>query len=283
MVKIGAHVSAAGSLSKSLENAQRIGAEATQIFISPPQSWLKANHTDEEVEKYLLNLKNSGIYPNFIHGAYLINLATQNPLNLEKAISWLTYSLKEAERFKLEGTIFHLGSAGKISFENSLDQVVRSLNQVINEANTPDNEPPYLILENCAGAGNLIGDTIEELAQIVDRTGNKKIKICLDTQHLFASGYDITQKKILDQLLTQFEDQIGFDNLAAVHLNDSKTEMGSKKDRHENIGEGKIGKEAFSYLLNHPMLSDKPFILEVPGFDNTGPDEKNINLIKSLL
>jgi len=278
MPKIGAHVSSAGSASNSFENALKIGAESTQIFITPPQQWFQKLYQDEEIEKYLETKKISGITPNFIHGSYLINLATDKPENLKKATSWLAYSLNTASKLGMEGTIFHVGSSKNITFQEALPQVVLALKTILS-----DSEGADLILENCAGAGNLIGDTIDELSEIIEKVGDRRVKICLDTQHLFASGYDIRSEEIINKLLAEFDKKIGLKNLAAFHANDSKTEFNSKRDRHENIGEGFIGKEAFKILLNHPKLTSVPFILEVPGFEEKGPDKKNIDILKSLI
>lgn len=277
-MKIGAHVSSAGSLSNSFLNAQRIGASCTQIFITPPQQWFAKKYQEQDIKNYQQAQKSSGIGPNFIHGIYLINLATDNLVSLAKAIEWLSYSLNTASSLGIKGTIFHLGSGKDKSFADCLPQVTHAIKTILQKSEGAD-----LILENCAGAGNLIGDSLWQLAQIIEQVKNPRLKVCLDTQHLFASGLDIRETDQVDQLLAEFNSSIGLENLVAIHINDSKVEFASKRDRHENIGEGKIGLSAFGYILNHPKLANLPFILEVPGFAGQGPDQENINILKSLI
>lgn len=275
--KIGAHVSAAGSLSLSFERAQEIGAECTQIFISPPQQWAQIEHSSKEIEKYLQETKKTRIEPNFVHATYLINLASQNPEHLQKSINWLIHAQKEAERLKVIGTIFHIGSAGKMERGEALNQVIKAVSEILQNTGQIN-----LILETSAGAGNTIGDEFFELGQIIKKVGDNRLKVCLDTQHTFASGYDVRSKEGLDQTLEEFEGQVGLKNLVVIHANDSKTELGSRKDRHENIGDGLIGLDGFRNIINHQSLKDIPFILEVPG-EGSGPDTNNILRLKGLI
>ncbi|MCL5783911.1 MAG: deoxyribonuclease IV [Patescibacteria group bacterium] len=277
MPKVGAHVSAAGSLDLSFERAQEIGAEATQIFISPPQQWLHSNHTEEEIARYKDQANKTRIEPNFIHAAYLINLASPNPELVKKSIDWLIYSQKVAEKLWAEGTIFHIGSFKDTTEEQALKQVIEAIKTIIKSTGNVT-----LILENSAGAGNLIGDQFSELGKIIRQVNDPRLKVCLDTQHAFASGYDFRTKEGLKKTLAEFDREVGLANLVAIHANDSKVEFGSHRDRHENIGEGFIGLEGFKNLINHPALQNIPFILEVPGFDNNGPDKNNVQLLKSL-
>lgn len=281
--KIGAHVSAAVSLELSFEKAQSIGAEVTQIFISPPQQWFQTKHGEEETKRFRDKETEVGIGPNFIHGTYLINLGTQNPEHLEKSIDWLIYAMNFASQIKSSGLIFHLGSHKGVGFEKVLPQIVASLSRVLKKTNKPENEPTTLILETSAGAGGGLGGTFTELGQILKGVLSDKLKICIDTQHIFAAGYDIRTPLGLNNVLAEFDKEIGLKNLAVIHANDSKTELKSGRDRHENIGEGFIGQEGFAGLLNHPQLANIPFILEVPGFSGTGPDAENVKLLKSLI
>lgn len=277
MTKIGAHVSAAGSLDLAFDRALEIGAECTQIFISPPQQWFKKVYSQENILQYRQKAIHTGIGPNFIHGAYLINLASENPLNVAKSVDWLIYSQRTAEQLGIGGTIFHIGSSGKMERNQALDQVTKAIYKILEK--TGDAQ---LILETSAGAGNTIGDEFFELGKIIKNSKDSRVKVCLDTQHIFASGYDIRTKKGLEKTIEEFDREVGVDLIVAIHTNDSKTELGSHRDRHENIGEGLIGKESFTQILNHPTFKNLPFIIETPGFANTGPDEKNIQILKSL-
>lgn len=279
MPKILAHVSAAGSLDLSFDKAAQIGAEGSQIFISPPRQWNKIKHSDEEINRYKLKQVETKISPNFIHGTYLINLGTQKPEHLQKSINWLIYALNEAGLLGIEGVIFHPGSAGSQTFEDVKDQVVKALSEILKNSSSNSN----LILETSAGAGAVIGDKFAELGYLIRNVKDRRLKICMDTCHVFAAGYEVRDRGGLDKTLEEFDKEIGLENLVAIHANDSKFDKGSKKDRHDNIGEGFIGKKGFSNLLSHPKLQNIPFILEVPGFEGNGPDEKNVKILKSLI
>lgn len=279
MPKVGAHISAAISLDLSIDRAGKIGAECTQIFISPPQQWVQTKHSAEEIKIYRQKVDKSNIGPNFIHGTYLINLATQNPDHLKKSMNWLTYALNTAGELGIEGVIFHTGSHGGVGFDKVADQIVRSISAILSEVEGS----PSLILENSAGQGGTVGSKFSELGQIHSQVADDRLKVCLDTCHLFVAGFDIKTKEGLQKTLDEFDLQVGLKNLAAIHANDTKFDLSSGKDRHENIGEGFLGKEGFKNIINHPKLKDIPFILEVPGFSNSGPDKENIDILKKLL
>lgn len=279
MPRIGAHVSAAGMLDLSLDRAQAIGAECSQIFISPPQQWAQIQHTGEEISQHRHKADQTGIGPNFIHGTYLVNLGTQNPEHLQKSIDWLIYAQHMADKLGVSGTIFHLGSHGGLGLEKVVGQITLAITKILEQSP----EKPYLILENSAGMGGSIGSKFFDLGQILNKVGDYRLKICLDTQHAYAAGYDLKNTIGLRDVLTEFDETIGLENLAAIHANDSKFDLGGGKDRHENIGEGFIGTEGFEHLINHPALQHLPFILEVPGFTGSGPDKENIEILKALL
>lgn len=277
MPKVGAHVSAAGNLALSLERALELGAECTQIFISPPQQWAQIEPSEEIAEEYKKKVLQTQISPNFIHAAYLINLASPNPEFVRKSISWLIYSQNAAEKLGMKGTIFHIGSFKGTTEQEALNQVIKAISEILSKTDSVD-----LILENSAGAGNLIGNSFQEIGEIVRRVQDQRLKVCLDTQHSFASGYGWKTKEETARTLEEFEREVGLKNLIAIHANDSKTEVSSKRDRHENIGEGFIGLEGFRNIINHPSLKEVPFILEVPGIAGSGPDKNNVEKLKSL-
>lgn len=278
MPKIGAHVSAAGFISRSFQRASEIDADCFQIFISPPQQWIQTKHSENEVAEFKKLQSESKIAPNFIHGTYLINLGTDNPEHLRKSIDWLIYSQKTAGELSLKGTIFHPGSHKKRGFDSVETQVINSLETILKE--TPDGVE--LILETTAGGGGSIG-SFQELGKLLKQLNHPQLKVCLDSAHIFATGFDLRTKEGVYTMVQEFDHLIGLENLSVIHCNDSKVEFGSGRDRHENIGEGFIGKEGFSYLLNHPKLKDQVFILEVPGFSGDGPDKENIDILRSLV
>jgi deoxyribonuclease-4 len=276
MPKVGAHVSAAISLEFAFDKAQKIGAECFQFFVSPPQQWAFTSHDAKEIDKFKLKALETQIGPNFIHGTYLVNLGTDNPVHLRKSTDWLIYGMKMAEKLGIQGLIFHTGSHKGKGLEGVMDQIVSAIKEVMSHIESDT----QLILETSAGGGGSIGRNFAELGQILKLVQDDRAKVCIDTAHTFAAGYD--WRSDIEAILEEFDREVGLDNLVAFHANDSKVDFESYKDRHANIGEGFMGQIAFAQLLNHPKLADKPFLLEVPGFSDEGPDRENIEILKKL-
>lgn len=242
-------------------------------FASSPRSLSTRKFSDLEIEKYLSKKKEANIGPHFLHGVYLINLASESHSLLQASINSLIFYQQFADSIKANGTIFHLGSHKGRGLAETIDQIVISLNYVLDSS--PKDTKLYL--ETAAGQSGTIGANLDELGQIFSRIGNKsKIGFCLDTQHIFASGYD------LSKVLTAFDKSIGIKYLSVIHLNDSKSEFNSHLDRHENLGEGKIGLELLAQLINDSRLANASFILEVPG-SGSGPRKVDIDKAKSLI
>ncbi len=277
-MKIGAHVSSAGGISKSVARAADIGCETLQIFGSSPQGWAFKSVPEKEVEAFRTASAEAGIGPAFLHAIYLINLGTPNPANLEKGVQSLTNYMKLAADIGANAVIFHPGSHKGAGYDAIFDQVVSALKRVLDDSP----EGPSLAVENMAGMGEHIGAKFEELGRIIEAVGSPRLKVCLDTQHSFAAGYDLATTPGIEAMITEFEDTIGKDRLAAVHANDSKRPCGSGVDRHDNIGEGFIGESGFATIMGHPAFRDVPFLLEVPGFEGKGPDQRNIDILKTI-
>ena len=277
-MKVGAHVSTAGGLSTAFKRAQDIGAETIQIFGSPPQSWRRKEPNDEETATFRARMAETGIEPVFIHAIYLINLATLNPELLAKSIDSLSFSVGLCSRIGALGIIFHVGSHKGAGFEKMLPQIVAAVQQVL-EA-TPDDA--WVILENSAGMGGSVGSKLTELGAIMRGVGSPRVKACFDTEHAYAAGYDVADKGGLEAALEELDRELGLDNLVAVHANDSKIALGAGVDRHDNIGEGHIGRKGFEVIMAHPALRDIPFLLEVPGFQGEGPDKENVDILKAV-
>ena len=277
-MKVGAHVRTAGGVDKAVDRAQEMGAETIQVFSGAPQAWRRKNYSKGEVDAFKARLKETGIGPVFIHGLYLMNFGTDNPELLKKSQEALIAEMNSASLIGARGVIFHLGSHKGAGYEARVGQVVDQCRQVLDA--TPDDA--WLILENAAGQGGAIGSKFAELGRIAQESGSDRVKICLDTQHTFAAGYDVKTREGLDATMAEFDKEIGLDRLAAVHANDSKIELGGSRDRHENIGEGFIGRDGFENLLSHAAFADVPFLLEVPGFDDSGPDKANVDILKEL-
>jgi deoxyribonuclease IV len=277
-VKIGAHVRTAGGVDKAIDRAQEMGAEAIQIFSGAPQAWRRKNYSKAEVDLYKAKVKETGIEPAFIHGLYLVNLASSNPDFLAKSYEALVAEMHAAALLDAKGVIFHLGSHKGAGYDSCVDQVSEYVRRVL--AATP--EEAWLILENSAGMGGAVGSSFAELGRIARESGSDRVKVCLDTQHAFAAGHDVKTRKGLDAVMDEFDRQIGLERLVAVHANDSKCALGGGLDRHANIGEGHIGREGFVNILSHPAFAEVPFLLEVPGFEDQGPDRENVEILKAL-
>jgi len=278
MAIIGAHVSVAGGIDKAVDRAVAIGAEAMQIFVSAPQSYSFKIPDPELVKKFKEKYQAAGMKALFFHAIYLMNLASQKPQINHLSKQSLVDYLKVAALLGADGVVTHIGSYTGSTYEQSIETIQKSINWIL--SNTPDETT--LILEVTAGTGNTIGSKYEHLRDI--RAGIAdvhRVATCWDTQHTFASGYDIVND--LDGVLSQYDELVGIDTLKVIHCNDSMVPFDSKKDRHQNIGHGEIGTEVFKSLLYNPRLANLPFILEVPGMDGKcGPDQENIAKLKSL-
>ncbi len=277
-MRIGAHVSSAGGCQTVFARAEAIGAEAIQLFLSAPQQWKTPNITPEQEEGFRTGLAAAGV-PVFIHGIYLANLATKDEAILEKSVTTLSNALSWAGRLGAEGVIFHVGSHLGAGFDDVLPQVCSLLRQILEAA--PGSA--QLLLETNAGQGACVGRTFGELAAMINGTaGDSRLGICIDTCHVYAMGYDIASREGCELTMAEFQRELGLDRLRAVHANDSKMPLGAVRDRHENIGDGHIGTEGFRTLMAHPASANVPFLLEVPGLDNKGPDKANVDRLKAI-
>ena len=257
-MRIGAHVSSAGGLDKAVDRAVDIGCEAIQIFGSSSRSWAFKPLPEETAERFRLKAKEADIGPVFFHAIYLINLATASPENQRKGIDSLVNYMGLAHQIGASGVIFHPGSHSGEGYEAVLDRTVAGIETALEESP----EGPWLTIENTAGMGKHIGASFRELGTIiaaVKPTLRSRLRICLDTQHSFAAGYDVATPDGLETMLAEFDETIGLDRLAAVHANDSKYPLGGGVDRHENIGEGHIGISGFETIMASPRLFRGPF------------------------
>jgi deoxyribonuclease-4 len=277
-MKIGAHVSASGGVDKAIDRAQDIGAEAIQIFSGAPQAWRRKDHKPQEVEAYKSKVAETGIAPAFIHGVYLVNLATSNQELLAKAVDALTHDMNVCHLLGAKGVIFHIGSHRGAGFDAVFPQVVDSVRRIV--AATPLDT--WLILENSAGMGDAIGSKFAELGAIMREAGSDRVKVCLDTQHAFASGHNLKTADGVAAAMDEFDREIGLAGLVAVHANDSKCPLGGGVDRHENIGEGHIGHDGFEAIMAHGSFQNVPLLLEVPGGEKKGPDQPNVEALKAI-
>ena len=277
-MQIGAHVSSAGGISKSIDRGLEIGCEAIQIFGSSARTWAFKHPPEKEITAFKERRAETGMGAVFFHAIYLINLGSPNPELVEKGIQSLVNYMTLAADIEADGVIFHPGSHKGQGYEQVFDQAVAAIQRVLDSSP----EGPYLCLENMAGMGQHIGAKFEELGGILRAVDNPRLRICLDTQHSFAAGYDLTTIEGVEGMIAQFDESIGADKLAAVHANDSKQLCGSGVDRHDNIGEGYIGEQEFACIMGNSIFRDIPFFLEVPGFEGDGPDQQNIDILKRI-
>lgn len=268
---IGAHVSVAGGLAAGIDHAKHIGAEAIQIFGSSPRQWQTAFPSKENVLAYKKALSGSDVQAVYLHAAYLANPAGEKPDLWQKSIQSLADHLKIVEMIGADGLIFHTGSGN-----------IRRVSQAIREVLKLIPGKSRLLIENSSGGGQKVGTTIDQLAEIFHAVDSGRVKFCLDTAHAFEAGVlEYTPEKI-ESFFDEWDAKVGLENLVALHANDSKTKFGSHSDRHENIGEGYIGMEGFKNLAKEKRLHDKVWLLEVPGFDDLGPDKRNVDILTSL-
>jgi deoxyribonuclease-4 len=277
-VLLGAHVSTAGGIHTAIERAQRCGAESVQLFTQSPRAWRPTNHPPENVERFKQGRREADIGGVVCHALYLINLASPNDDLYEKSVTALANTTDVACAIEADAAVFHVGSHQGAGLEAALERVVPALRQTLEHCS----ETTWLLMENTAGAGDTIGRSIAELAllfEALDR--HPRLGICLDSCHLYASGYDVTDRGELDRLLDEVEATIGLDRLRAVHVNDSQAPLGSNRDRHANICEGLIG-DGLGVFLGHPALQGLPALLEVPGPDGHGPDAEELRKVREL-
>lgn len=277
-MRIGAHVSTAGGLATAFGRAQAIGAETIQIFASAPQQWQSSKATPEDAQAFRTTMAESGIGPVFVHGAYLINLASSDDLLVRRSTGALRSSLRLCSQIGAAGCIFHIGSHKGGGFESCVEQVARLLRETLEQSP----EDALIILENAVGGGGTVGSRFAELGDIMRLADSPRVKVCLDTQHCYAAGYDLASPEGIEAAMDEFGREVGFENLVAVHANDSKVALGGGLDRHENIGDGHIGVAGFEVIMAHPAFRDVPFVLEVPGTDRKGPDAPNVEALKAV-
>jgi deoxyribonuclease-4 len=278
-MRFGFHLSIAGGFSKVFERARKRSCETIQFFSRNPRGWKYGPLDEEEVSLFRSSLPSSGLSPVFLHMPYLPNLASKESKFYTRSIDSLAVELERAEMLGAQYLILHLGHRMGASEEEAIDAVCEGIDQSFKvRAN-----PVILLLENTAGQGSEIGSTFEEIGKIIRGVGeNERVGVCLDTAHAFEAGYDLSREDGLERTLESFDRQVGLNRLHLLHLNDSKTPLGSGADRHWHIGEGHIGLSGFRSLVNHPLLSPLPGIMETPRKD-TVEDVKNMRVIRSLV
>jgi deoxyribonuclease IV len=280
-IRVGIHTSIAGDITGSLEIAHKLGANALQIFSSSPRMWDRGTSriSDADASRFRERRKELALGPLVIHGNYLINLASPDPVLRTRSILAFHQEIVRATALGADYLVFHPGSGRDGSKESAIAAIVSSLRQAARGLKLGDLR---ILLENTAGQGSTIGVRFEELKEIADGCKDLQLGVCVDTAHLFAAGWDIKTPEGLEKALSDIDRTVGLKCVAVIHVNDSKTALGSRVDRHQHIGEGKIGLEGIRRILNHPLLAGKAFILETP-IDEPGDDRKNVAAVWKLL
>jgi deoxyribonuclease-4 len=280
-IRIGIHTSIAGDVVGALELAHGLGANALQIFSSSPRMWTQGPLRISEADaiRFRARRKELGLGPLVVHDNYLINLASPNPVLRTRSVQAFHQELVRAAALGADYLVAHPGSGREGTKEAAVAAIAQGLRQAARGLRLGDLQ---ILLENTAGHGTSVGSRFEELKAILDASTDLALGVCIDTAHTFASGWDIRKAEGLDATLEAIDRTVGLARVPVFHVNDSKTALGSRVDRHEHIGKGKIGLEAFERILNHPMLAGKAFIAETP-IDKPGDDKRNVATLWRLV
>ncbi len=278
-MRLGAHVSISGSLDLAVDRAAAIGCECMQIFYGSPRQWRTITYDDEAIERFVEKRRAARLDPLVAHGAYLVNLGARDRSIQRRSIASLRATVIGVERLEGLGAVTHLGSGTGATRSVALRRVAASVRQILDET-----EHAAILLENSAGMGDALGATFEDMADVLHHLdGDTRVGVCLDTAHLFAAGWNLTTSAGIDAMLDAADRIIGWERIRLLHLNDSRAALGSRVDRHENIGEGKIGAAGFRALVTHPRVRPLAGIIETPGFGKKGPDRKNLARLRRLM
>ena len=281
-MRIGAHVRAGKGLVPALDHGADVGAEVIQVHTQSPRMWKPAQYGPEVLASYRqAQMEHPTVTSTFCHATYLINLATPDPELASKSRACLRANLATADGMGADGLVLHIGSHRGRGLEAALPGIASALVEALDSVEPSGGSCPIL-LENAAGAGDTVGRSFEELEEVIDASGgDERLGVCLDTQHLWASGIPFASTDESDAMVGMVARTVGLERLRCLHLNDSKVPFGANRDRHENLGEGTIGAPGFVSLLGHPDLQGLPAVLEVPG-DGDGPRAEDVHKAREV-
>ena len=278
---LGVHMSIRGGVSMAIERARSIQCTATQIFVKNNMQWFARPLRRDEIRAFLDHVQRGELLSIFAHANYLINLAATNPQFRANSIRALSEELIRADQLQLPFLVVHPGAHLGAGEEAGLERIVESIDHAL--AGLPKIKT-RIALETTAGQGSCLGSKFEHLAYIISRVCEpERLCICLDTAHIFAAGYDIASKEGIRKTFREFDRVVGRDRLAAIHVNDSKTVRGSRVDRHEHVGKGKIGLEAFRFIMRDRRFRKIPKVLETPKGKDLREDVENLKTLRALL
>ena len=282
MPLLGAHMSVEGGLHKAFERIGRVKGKALKIFSKNQRQWRVPELTDAEISDFLAAWQQWGKGPVAAHDSYLINLANPDETKMNRAVNAFADEITRADRLNIPYLIMHPGSHVGGGIDAGLEHLTSNLDRAFEQ--TKEAQSVMVLLETTAGQGTGIGASFEEIAYVMAHSQfQERLGVCLDTCHVFAAGYDIRTKAGYDKTFAAFDKSIGLEHLRFFHINDSKKEMGSRVDRHEHIGKGKIGLEGFRLLLNDPRFENHPMVLETPKEKDLKKDIENLKLLRSLI
>jgi len=273
-MKFGTHVSIAAGLDKAPKRANDLGCECFQLFTRSPRGGQPSRLDDEVIENFLSDCNKYDLDNYYVHTPYFINLASLDNKVRNNSIRLIREDLERSSLLKVKSIMTHLGSSKGMDRSEAIKNVADSVVKILDGYTGSS----ILMLENSAGQGDTIGDTFEEIAEILRLTDNDEVRVCIDTAHLFGAGYDLRDKESLDITLSKIKKSFGLDKVMLIHGNDSKVDLGERKDRHEHIGKGKIGEGGFKAIVEDSRLSHLDIIVENP------PDEvaEDIKLLKKI-
>jgi len=277
----GAHQSIAGGVHKSIERGKQATCDTIQIFNKSNNQWRAAKLMPDDVDKFFELIEETGVTVATSHTSYLINIASPDePLN-RKSYRSLKEEMERCETLKIPNLLMHPGSHVGSGEEVGMNKIAENINRLFDELS---NNHVTLLFETTAGQGTNLGYTFEQLAYMIDRVENKnKIGVCLDTCHIFAAGYDLVDPRGYKKTMKSFDEIVGLDHLKIIHVNDSMKEFGSRRDRHEHIGQGFIGLDGFRNIVNDKRLKNIPMILETPKGEDLTEDIENLKVLRSLV
>jgi deoxyribonuclease-4 len=285
-MNVGAHVRGGGKLIPSLEAGVEIGATSIQVFTQSPRMWKPSQYAPEVLAAYReAQAAHPTITDTFCHASYLINLASANLELYEKSVECLTHNLSVARGMGSSGLVLHVGSHMGAGFDGVVRQIADAFERALEEADpAPQGVPDCpILIENAAGTGGTVGRSLEEIEFLIDAcNGDDRLGLCIDTQHLWASGIDYSSVTDTERLINDIEKTVGMERLRCFHFNDSKIELGGNRDRHANIGEGTIGEKGLAPLVGHPKIRNLPLLLEVPG-SGGGPRAEDVVAAKKVV
>jgi deoxyribonuclease-4 len=275
---------------KAADRARAIGATAVQVFTDNPTAWRRRREQPKALAAFRQALADAGIGPLAVHAPYLINLCGANEDFWHKSVDTVANELRVGSLYGASFVVMHIGSHRGLERQEGIGRLVAGMERAIDLASEtvgPDASLPRLVLENAPGTGDGIGSTVEDLADIVGAAAAggipvERIGVCLDTAHLWGAGYNVSTADGVDELVIRIDEILGKERVVMLHLNDSRTTVGSRLDRHEHIGAGQLGENGMSELLNEPWLATLPMYLETPGMDS-GYDQVNLDRVRQIL